>query len=149
MLAFSVLLALSPAGGETPADIPPWVFYYIIYPLAFVVIVFFSWLKRRKKITKLTHCPFPFRLASPARLWDYPIMKLVADSRGRLTAADLFRPNTAFDASPQPDGSIRIVELVEKKATRARIVRRGGRMYLTNGRKITLADCQRVQEDFP
>ena len=42
-------------------------------------------------------------------------MKLVADSRGRLTAADLFRPNTAFDASPQPDGSIRIVELVKKK----------------------------------
>jgi len=46
---------------------------------------------------------------------DYPIMKLVADSRGRLTAADLFRPGTAFDASPQSDGSIRIVELVEKK----------------------------------
>jgi hypothetical protein len=43
-------------------------------------------------------------------------MKLVADSRGRLTAADLFRPNTAFDASPQPDGSIRVVELVEKEA---------------------------------
>ena len=41
-------------------------------------------------------------------------MKLVADSRGRLTAADLFRPNTAFDASRQKDGSIRIVELVEK-----------------------------------
>ncbi len=70
-------------------------------------------------------------------MWDYPIMKLVADSRGRLTAADLFRPGTAFDASPQPDGSIRIVELVEKKAPRARIVRRGGRMYLTNGRKIS------------
>jgi hypothetical protein len=64
-------------------------------------------------------------------------MKLVADSRGRLTAADLFRPGTAFDASPQPDGSIRIVELVEKKTPRARIVRRGGRMYLTNGRKIS------------
>jgi hypothetical protein len=43
-------------------------------------------------------------------------MKLVADSRGRLTAADLFRPNTAFDASPQPDGSIRVVELVEREA---------------------------------
>ena len=42
-------------------------------------------------------------------------MKLIADSRGRLTAADLFRPNTAFDASVQPDGSIRVVELVEKK----------------------------------
>jgi hypothetical protein len=41
-------------------------------------------------------------------------MKLVADSRGRLTAADLFRPGTAFDASRQADGSIRIVELIEK-----------------------------------
>jgi len=50
-------------------------------------------------------------------------MKLVADSRGRLTAADLFRPNTAFDASPQPDGSIRIVELVEKKASTVRAVK--------------------------
>ncbi|MGH7976716.1 MAG: hypothetical protein ACREDS_08560 [Limisphaerales bacterium] len=42
-------------------------------------------------------------------------MKLIADSRGRLTAADLFRPNTAFDASVQSDGSIRVVELVEKE----------------------------------
>ena len=50
-------------------------------------------------------------------------MKLVADSRGRLTAADLFRPNTAFDASPQPDGSIRIVELVEKKVSPVRQVK--------------------------
>lgn len=42
-------------------------------------------------------------------------MKLIADSRGRLTAADLFRPNTAFDVSYQADGSIRVVELVEKQ----------------------------------
>ena len=56
-------------------------------------------------------------------MWDYPIMKLVADSRGRLTAADLFRPGTAFDASPQPDGSIRIVELVEKEAPTVRAVK--------------------------
>jgi hypothetical protein len=40
-------------------------------------------------------------------------MKLVADSRGRLTAANLFRPGAAYDASLQPDGSIRIVHLVE------------------------------------
>lgn len=41
-------------------------------------------------------------------------MKLVADERGRLTSAELFRPGTAFNAEKQPDGSIRIVELVEK-----------------------------------
>lgn len=41
-------------------------------------------------------------------------MKLVADERGRLTSAELFRPGTAFNAERLPDGSIRIVELVEK-----------------------------------
>jgi hypothetical protein len=56
-------------------------------------------------------------------LWDYPIVKLVADSRGRLTAADLFRPNTAFDASRQPDGSIRVVELVKKEVPVVKPVR--------------------------
>ena len=28
---------------------------------------------------------------------------------------EYFRPGTAFDATRQPDGSIRVVELVEKK----------------------------------
>jgi hypothetical protein len=42
-------------------------------------------------------------------------MKIVADSRGRLAAKELFRPGTAFDASFQPDGSIRVIELVEKE----------------------------------
>ena len=51
-------------------------------------------------------------------------MKLVTDSRGRLTAADLFRPNTAFDASYQPDGSIRVVELVEKEVPVVRLKKR-------------------------
>jgi len=47
--------------------------------------------------------------------WDNPIMKIVADSRGRLAAREYFRPGTAFDASRQPDGSIRLIELVEKE----------------------------------
>jgi len=50
-------------------------------------------------------------------------MKLIADSRGRLTAADLFRPNTAFDATVQPDGSIRVVELVEKEVPIVKVTR--------------------------
>ena len=41
-------------------------------------------------------------------------MKLVADERGRLTSVELFRPGAAFNAEKLPDGSIRIVELVEK-----------------------------------
>ena len=42
-------------------------------------------------------------------------MKLVADSRGRLTAADLFRPGTAYDATQLSDGRILVVELIEKE----------------------------------
>lgn len=41
-------------------------------------------------------------------------MKLTADERGRLTSADLFRPKATFEATIQPDGSIRIVELGER-----------------------------------
>jgi acetoacetate decarboxylase len=76
-------------------------------------------------------------------LWDYPIVKLVADSRGRLTAADLFRPNTAFDASPQPDGSIRVVELVEKKVPAARAVKVNGRWV---GNPFTKIDRRAIIE---
>ena len=56
-----------------------------------------------------------------ASLWDKPTMKLIADARGRLTAAELFKPGKAFDVSPMPDGSIRIVELVEKVVPTAKI----------------------------
>ena len=42
-------------------------------------------------------------------------MKIVADSRGRLAAREYFRPGPAFDASRQPDGCIRLIELVEKE----------------------------------
>ena len=41
-------------------------------------------------------------------------MKLVADKNGRICSAEFFPPRTAFDASRQPDGSVRVVELVEK-----------------------------------
>jgi len=41
-------------------------------------------------------------------------MKLVADKNGRLCSAELFPPRAAFDASRQPDGSVRVMPLVEK-----------------------------------
>ena len=43
-------------------------------------------------------------------------MKLVADKNGRICSAELFPPRTAFDASRQPDGSVRVTPLVEKEA---------------------------------
>ena len=42
-------------------------------------------------------------------------MKLIADSRGRLAAMELFRPGTVFDVTRQADGSLRVVELVERE----------------------------------
>lgn len=58
-------------------------------------------------------------------------MKLVADSRGRLTAAEFFRPGVAYDASRQPDGTIRLAELVEKDVPIIRPRRIKGRLRLT------------------
>ena len=42
-------------------------------------------------------------------------MKLVADSNGRLACKEFFTPRKAFSAERQADGSIRVVELVEKQ----------------------------------
>lgn len=42
-------------------------------------------------------------------------MKLVADENGRLACKGFFTPRKAFSAERQPDGSIRLVELVEKE----------------------------------
>jgi hypothetical protein len=47
--------------------------------------------------------------------WDNPIMKLVADKNGRICSAKLFPPRTAFDATRQPDGSLRVVKRVDKE----------------------------------
>jgi hypothetical protein len=41
-------------------------------------------------------------------------MKLVADSNGRLACKDLFTPGKPFSAERMADGSIRLMELVEK-----------------------------------
>ncbi len=55
-------------------------------------------------------------------------MKLTADSRGRLASMDLFPPNTSFSAERQADGSIRLIELVEKEVPTVRPTRRNGKL---------------------
>jgi hypothetical protein len=50
-------------------------------------------------------------------------MKLVADKNGRICSVELFPPRTAFDASRQPDGSVRVVELVEKEVPLVKPIR--------------------------
>ena len=49
-------------------------------------------------------------------------MKLVADENGRLACKGLFSPRKAFSADRQPDGSIRLIELVEKEVPTVRPV---------------------------
>jgi hypothetical protein len=62
-------------------------------------------------------------LKPPRRLWDNPAMKLVADKNGGIRSAELFPPRTAFDASRQPDGSVRVVPLLEKEVPLVKPVR--------------------------
>jgi hypothetical protein len=50
-------------------------------------------------------------------------MKLIADENGRLACKSLFTPRKAFSAERQADGSIRLVELVEKEVPVVRPVR--------------------------
>lgn len=76
-------------------------------------------------------------------------MKLTADDQGRLGCRELFPPRKTFDATRQPDGSIRVVQLVEASARRARLVRRGGRTYLEGDHQVTNEDTQAVMGQFP
>ena len=88
-------------------------------------------------------------LAMGVTVWDNPIMKIVADSRGRLTAADLFRPGTAFDANRMMDGRIILAELRPKEVPTVRPRRINGR--LTGGvvalSKETIAAAIRADRD--
>ena len=54
-------------------------------------------------------------------------MKLVADANGRLACKSLFTPRKAFSAERQADGSIRLIELVEKEVLLVRARKVNGR----------------------
>jgi hypothetical protein len=76
-------------------------------------------------------------------------VKLRSDKEGRIACGEFFPPQTTFDVSKQPDGSFRLVELAERNAPRARLVRRNGRTYLESDKIITNEDVQRAMEEFP
>jgi hypothetical protein len=57
-------------------------------------------------------------------------MKLVADSNGRLASKELFPPGKPFSARRLPDGSIRLVELIEKEVATVKPIRREGFLML-------------------
>ena len=81
--------------------------------------------------------------------WDGPHMRLSSDDRCRLQSRELFKPNTRYEGEVAADGSIRIVELVEKLVPQARLVRRCGRTFLESHKEITSADVAAVMEVFP
>jgi len=49
-------------------------------------------------------------------------MKLTADSQGRLGSAELFRPQADFEATAEPDDSVRRVELTQVPVVKPRRV---------------------------
>jgi hypothetical protein len=65
--------------------------------------------------------PHAAQVDTVAPSWDQPTAKLIADAKGRLTAAELFKPGRSFDASLMPDGSIRIIEPTEKQVPVAKV----------------------------
>jgi hypothetical protein len=82
------------------------------------------------------------------REWDYSIMKLVTDNNGRLACKSPFTPRKAFSAERQADGSIRVIELVEKEVpvVRARKVNgrwMGAEVQLDHGKVISAIRAER------
>ena len=74
-------------------------------------------------------------------------MKLTADSQGKLGNATLFRPAADFEATVQPDGSIRLVELTQVPIVKPRRV--GGRLCGAEIRltRKTIAAAVRAERD--
>lgn len=74
-------------------------------------------------------------------------MKLTADEQGRLASAELFRPKVTFEATVQPDGSIRLVELAPVPVVRPR--RLNGRLRGADVRmnRDTVAAAVRADRD--
>ena len=76
-------------------------------------------------------------------------MKLVADKNGRICSAEFFPPRTAFDASRQPDGSVRVVELVEKDVPLVKPIRtrEGFLMLPVKASRATIRAALRADRD--
>ena len=76
-------------------------------------------------------------------------MKLIADENGRLACKEFFTPRKPFSAERQPDGSIRIVELVEREVPLVRPVRtkEGFLMFPRKLDRETVASAIRADRD--
>ena len=79
---------------------------------------------------------------------DNPTMKLIADDKGRLTCRELFEPRATFDADCDSHGRV-ILTRLNPARPRVRLERRKGRTLLVSDQKITVADVERVLDQFP
>ena len=75
-------------------------------------------------------------------------MRVSSDDRCRVQSRELFKPNTRYEGEVRPDG-IHLVELAEKRAAPARLIRRKGRTLIVTERQITDEDVRRAMESFP
>ena len=76
-------------------------------------------------------------------------MRLIADENGRLARKELFTPRKPFSAERQPDGNIRVVELVKKEVpvVRPRRTREGFLMLPQKLDRKTVSAAIRADRD--
>jgi hypothetical protein len=75
-------------------------------------------------------------------------MQLKTDNRCRLASRDFFRPNTSYEVERTADGSIKLVELVPKPTTKAKVVKKNGRLVLDIGRPFDADELTKALEDY-
>jgi hypothetical protein len=79
-------------------------------------------------------------------------MKVTADARGRIGCAELFPAGDTFEASVEPDGSIRLIRLAPSNVPvlRARCI---NGIWMADPRfkpsKETIAEAVRAERDEP
>jgi hypothetical protein len=78
-------------------------------------------------------------------------MKLRSDNQGRISCREFFPPKAAFDATRQPDGSVRVVELVEKtvRPAKVRFEKRGRYTVGVSDQPVTEAAIKEALAEFP
>jgi hypothetical protein len=76
-------------------------------------------------------------------------VKVTADQKGRIASKELFPSGQVFDATREPDGSIRIVEMVAKQVREVRPRRVNGRLVgaLVRLDRGTVAAACRAERD--
>src|SRR5438105_8861494 len=76
-------------------------------------------------------------------------MKLVTDERCRIQSRELFKPNTPYQAERSPDGSLRIVELIEREVPTVRARKVHGKWVGAAGVKLNREQLEALDAAGP